>query len=64
MLGGSSFRSQGGGLLKRRSLEEGEEELGCCLGNFCKKPNTKNKVEQLGRISDKKIGRIRISKLK
>ena len=26
------------------SLEEGEEELDCCLGNFCKKPRIKNKL--------------------
>ena len=34
------------------SLEEGEEELGCCSGNFCKKPKTKNKLG-LGTWKDK-----------
>ena len=34
------------------SLEEGEEELGCFLGNFFKKPNTINK-QGLGTWKDK-----------
>ena len=42
MLGGSSSRSRGCGLLERRSLEEGEEKLDCCLlGELLQKAKNK-----------------------
>ena len=52
MLGGSSSRSQGGGLLEVGAVEPGGRRrrgrlLLECLGNFCKKPKTKSKVGQL-----------------
>ena len=55
MLGGSSSRSQGGGLLEAGAAEPGgwrrrARLLLECLGNFCKKPKTKSKVGQLANL--------------
>ena len=55
MLGGSSSRSQGGGLLEAGSAEPGGRRIRGrmlleCLGNFCKKPKTKSKVGQLANL--------------
>ena len=55
MLGGSSSRSQGGGLLEAGAAEPGRRRriarlLLECLGNFCKNPKTKIKVGQLANL--------------
>ena len=55
MLGGSSSRSQGGGLLEAGAAEprgrrRRAQLLLECLGNFCKNPKTKSKVGQLANL--------------